>query len=221
MKIVKPNIERFNFLDNANIRAFTDNGEYWFCAADVCAALGYEDTGKAVKQHCRAKGVAKRRTPTDGGNQMMTYMNEGNLYRLVARSRLPSAERFEEWVFDEVLPALRKTGEYKAEWIRNRHQAASSFKVMTDVKRIAAEIIGREVAGYEYANEARLVNLALSGEWGPLNREELDTAELDLLAKLENMNSVLIARAVEFKVRKEMLKHFAIEHRAKLQLAAA
>ena len=66
---------------------------------------------KAILDHC--KGVTKRDTPTSSGIQSMSYINEGDLYRLIMKSKLPSAEKFESWVMDEVLPTIRKTGSYQ------------------------------------------------------------------------------------------------------------
>jgi prophage antirepressor-like protein len=83
-------------------------------AKDVCDVLGYANARKAVSDHCKEKGVTKRDTPTNGENQELTYINEGNLYRLVVKSQLPAAEKFEVWVFEEVLPTIRKTGRYEA-----------------------------------------------------------------------------------------------------------
>ena len=74
-------------------------------------ALGYVNPRKAVNDHC--KGVTKRDTPTSSGVQSMSYINEGDLYRLIMKSKLPSAEKFESWVMDEVLPTIRKTGGYR------------------------------------------------------------------------------------------------------------
>lgn len=90
------------------------DGEPWFCAADVCEALGYANARDAIAKHCRAGGVAKRDTPTSSGVQPLTFINEGNLYRLCIKSHKPEAQKFEAWVCDEVLPAIRKTGRYVA-----------------------------------------------------------------------------------------------------------
>lgn len=65
--------------------------------------------------HCKEKGITKRYTLTSGGKQALTYIDEGNLYRLITHSKLPEAETFETWVFDEVLPSIRKTGGYNPE----------------------------------------------------------------------------------------------------------
>jgi prophage antirepressor-like protein len=86
-------------------------GEPWFVAKDVALTLGYKDTINAISTHC--KGVAKHHPLfTPGGTQEVRVIQEPNVYRLVAKSKLPSAEKFERWIFEEVLPTLRKTGSY-------------------------------------------------------------------------------------------------------------
>lgn len=107
-------ISTFKFSENHSIRTIADEkGEFWFLANDVCGVLGYVNPRDAVSKHCKLKGVAKRDTPTESGNQEMTYINEPNLYRLIIKSRKPEAEAFEEWVMEEVLPTIRKTGSYQ------------------------------------------------------------------------------------------------------------
>lgn len=102
----------FNF-QSLDVRAFADDaGEPWFCAADVCAVLGYRNPRTAIANHCREKGVLKRDTPTEHGAQEMTFINEGNLYRLIIKSRKPEAQAFEQEVMEVILPAIRKTGRY-------------------------------------------------------------------------------------------------------------
>ncbi|KAB2929848.1 MAG: hypothetical protein F9K25_10135 [Candidatus Contendobacter sp.] len=91
----------FSF-DSLAVRTFADDaGEPWFCAKDVCDVLGYVNDSDAIKKHCRTKGVAKRDSPTSSGVQALSFINEGNLYRLIIKSRKPEAERFESWVCDE------------------------------------------------------------------------------------------------------------------------
>lgn len=83
---------------------------FCFCGSDVAKALGYSNPRKALSDHC--KGVTKRYTPTSDGEQEMSFIPEGDVYRLIASSKLPSAEKFEKWVFDDVLPSIRKHGAY-------------------------------------------------------------------------------------------------------------
>ena len=103
----------FNFKD-LPVRVISDpKGEFWFCGTDVCAILGYTNSRKALQDHCKQGGVTKRYTPTKSADQEMTFINEPNLYRLIIKSRKPEAEPFEAWVFEEVLPQIRKTGKYE------------------------------------------------------------------------------------------------------------
>ncbi|MFR1831845.1 MAG: Bro-N domain-containing protein [Lachnospiraceae bacterium] len=98
------------FRSFGEIRTVVIDGKIYFVGIDIAKALGYSNPSKAVIQHC--KGVTKLGIPSKGGKQETNCIPEGDLYRLVTHSELPSAERFESWVFDEVLPAIRKTGNY-------------------------------------------------------------------------------------------------------------
>ncbi len=92
------------------IRTIAEGTTVLFCGSDVAVALGYNNPRKALIDHC--KGVTKRDTLTNGGVQTMSFITEGDVYRLIARSNLPNAVRFECWVFEEVLPSIRQTGGY-------------------------------------------------------------------------------------------------------------
>ncbi len=104
----------FTFKSNS-VRVITDkNQEPWFCANDVCDILGYSNPRDAISKHCKENGVAKRDTiDSMQRKQETTFINEPNLYRLIIKSRKPEAEPFEAWVFEEVLPQIRKTGKYQ------------------------------------------------------------------------------------------------------------
>lgn len=94
-----------------NVRVIVENGKPLFCGSDVAKALGYANAPDALARHCRY--IVKRDTPTTQGNMAnMAFIPEGDLYRLIAHSKLPSAGQFESWVFDEVLPSIRKHGAY-------------------------------------------------------------------------------------------------------------
>jgi prophage antirepressor-like protein len=103
----------FEFVGSA-IRTIVRDGEPWFVANDVADVLGYVDQKQAVRDHCKyqklLKGVeSEGLTSSPYG---ITIIPERDVYRLIMRSKLPSAERFEEWVVSEVLPAIRRTGSY-------------------------------------------------------------------------------------------------------------
>ena len=107
------NIEIFNNAEFGSVRVIEEDGNYLFCAKDVAEALGYAVPRKAIYDHCRY--VLKRNVPHPQSKTktvQMLFISEGDVYRLIVHSKLPSAERFERWVFDEVLPSLRKNGIY-------------------------------------------------------------------------------------------------------------
>lgn len=101
-----------------------ENKQVWFVADDVCKVLGYKNTAKAVADHCGkvadSKDLVEGETElckkitvdTKGGKQAMIAINEPDLYRLIMRSRMPDARKFEKWVVEDVLPTIRKTGKY-------------------------------------------------------------------------------------------------------------
>ena len=93
-----------------------ENDKFWFPAVRCAEILGYQNPRDAVLRHCKGDGVVKHDVIDSLGRiQEKKYITEGNLYRLIVNSQLETAQRFESWVFDEVLPMIRKTGGYKAE----------------------------------------------------------------------------------------------------------
>jgi len=96
--------------NNHQLRTLKDeNGEIWFCLKDACDILEIKDF---KIDRLDAKGVILNPTLTDGGTQKTNFVNEPNLYRVIFRSDKPQAKAFQDWVFSEVLPSIRKTGGY-------------------------------------------------------------------------------------------------------------
>lgn len=106
-------IEVFKDEEFGEIRTVQKDDKVLFCGSDVARALGYARPADAISAHC--KGVCVLPTPSAGGVQNTKFITEGDVYRLISHSKLPSAEKFERWVFDEVLPMIRKTGGYVAD----------------------------------------------------------------------------------------------------------
>lgn len=107
-------IEVFQFpATGANVRTVVIDGEPWFVAADVCAVLGYGGGGRnaVLRLPERMRGVAEFNTP--GGLQKLAIINEPGVYRLVMRSNLTTAEEFQDWLAEDVVPAIRRTGGYE------------------------------------------------------------------------------------------------------------
>lgn len=134
------NITPFTFEGSA-LRAVEIDGEPYFVGKDVAETLGYVDTTNAMKQHCR--GVVKHHPIADslGRMQETRVLSEPDMLRLIVNSTLPAAERFERWVFEDVLPSIRKTGSYTAPKagttkVRLAYDAAKAFPPLFRVARL-------------------------------------------------------------------------------------
>lgn len=129
-------VQIFENEEFGSVRTVEINGKPYFVGKDVAKALGYKDTVSALKQHCR--GVVKHHlTDSLGREQDAVFIPEGDIYRLVVRSKLPSAERFESWVFDEVLPSIRKNGGYIAGQENMTDEELLANAVLVAQKKIA------------------------------------------------------------------------------------
>ena len=104
------NLTTFTNEEFGQVRTVTIDNKPYFCGSDIAKALGYKRPNDAILAHCRA--TVKYSTPISGKIQEINFITEGDVYRLIMKSKLPSAEKFESWVFDEVLPQIRKTGGY-------------------------------------------------------------------------------------------------------------
>ena len=102
-------LQEFSF-ESGNIRTIEKDGEIWFIAKDIAKSLGYSRERDAISDHC--KGAVKWSLLTKGGKQQMHVIPESDVYRLISRSKLPNALKFQDWVFGEVIPSIRKTGKY-------------------------------------------------------------------------------------------------------------
>lgn len=123
-------LQIFENSEFGTVRTVQFEGKTYFVANDVAKALGYKRPADAVTAHC--KGSVKHRYLTDGGEQELKLIPEGDIYRLVIKSQLPSAEKFESWVFDEVLPSIRKHGVYAVDELLNDPDLA--IKAFTALK---------------------------------------------------------------------------------------
>lgn len=131
-------IQIFNNPKFGNVRMIEENGNVLFCGNDVASALGYKSPKDAISTHCR--GAVKRRlTDALGREQETVFISEGDIYRLAARSKLPGADEFESWIFDEVLPSIRKTGGYQTKAMTTAQMFAMQAKVnLEQEQRLAA-----------------------------------------------------------------------------------
>ncbi|EEM06208.1 Bro-N domain-containing protein [Bacillus pseudomycoides] len=107
--------EVFNNSEFGELEVLEIDGKPWFPAIECAEILIYTNPRKAMRDHCLSEGITNRSVLTEGGNQEKKYINEDNLYRLIIKSKLPSAQSFERWVFDEVLLSLRQNKGYVVE----------------------------------------------------------------------------------------------------------
>lgn len=110
------NLQTFPNEQFGDLRTIEEGDKVLFCGKDVAEALGYAVPRKALNDHCR--WVLKRNVPHPQSPDKqieMSFIPEGDVYRLIAHSKLPKAQEFESWVFDEVLPTIRKHGAYMTE----------------------------------------------------------------------------------------------------------
>lgn len=137
MKNQMKNLTTFTNSNFGSIRTLIENENILFCGSDVARVLGYNQPHKAVDRHCKNSMVRNIPHPQNNLKTIdMKFISEGDVYRLITRSKLPTAEKFESWIFDEILPSLRKTGAYIQP---NREQEAIDhyFPTFSDELKLA------------------------------------------------------------------------------------
>lgn len=203
--------------------AIAFNAEGWFNATVAASRFGKRpidwlrlpDTERYLGALCRDAEVGKShfaRTKR-GGLDAGTWLHPK---LAVAFARWLDLD-FAVWCDSQIDKLLRGQGD----WKRMRHEAAASHKVMCQILQLAREDDGKETVGYHYANESRLVNRVISGEWGGLDRDSLSLERLDLLAKLEVKNTVMLARKASKEDRVKALEDIAANHGQKALRSAA
>ena len=148
-------VKVFENSEFGKVRMMDVDGQVMFGGSDVAKALGYSNTSKAINDHC--KGITRRSILTNGGMQEINFITEGDVYRLIIRSRLPEAQKFEHWLFDEALPAMRK-GEIRLPNFNNPVEAARAWADVEEAKQIA------ETKVAELAPKAEVYDKVMSDE---------------------------------------------------------
>lgn len=161
------------------------NGKPYFPASGCAKILGYSNANDAIKRHCR--GVVKHDLPSTSGIQSYSFIPEGDLYRLIIRSKLPAALRFEKWVFDEVLPTILKHGAYISEEVLRRMQQDSEY---------SAELL-RNLTAEQKRNTAlvgRVAQLAPKAHYHDIVLQCPDAVQVSIIAKDYGMSAVTFNR---------------------------
>lgn len=196
------------------------NNDGWFNATAAAKKFGKRpvdwlrldeanDYVEAVSDYlkCEPKSLLKTRKGNNGG----TWLHP-DLAVVFARWL---DVRFAVWCDQQIKTIIHGKPE-QTDWSRVRHEAAATYKVMSAMLDMKRQLDGKETKPHHYANEAKLVNWALTGEYKPLDREVLSTDDLDILAKLEELNSLLIANNISRDERKEKLLLVVCDKRKKL-----
>lgn len=174
------------------LEVLVENGKEYFPATEIAKILGYSNPQKAIRDHCREDGCTIRSVgvvtgkKTDGTDAIQfvnkKYINEGNLYRLITKSNLPQAEVFESWVFDEVLPTIRKTGMYMTDNVWET--------IINDPEKLGEVLInyGKVKKEKELLEEENQIQKQLIAEYKPI-KEYVDT----ILSSEDTMTTTQIA----------------------------
>lgn len=206
------------------IRILYEDGKPLFCGADACKALGYSNQWDALKRHCRY--LVKREVPNPQSvskKVTMNFLPEGDLYRLITHSKLPSAEKFEHWVFDEVLPSIRKNGMYGAdpeelERLRRSNAVLRDwFNLLAARKRDLVDIQNTLADVRQERDEAKSRYMAVKAnysKWCDLVRtfENLTTqAQADINSYIDQIQIVALTTPVLDEELNAMLDNMACE----------
>ena len=154
-------LQQFHNDEFGSLNILMCDGKPYFPATECAKILGYTNPQKAIRDHC--KGVNETFTPSAGGLQKTRFIPEGDLYRLIIRSKLPAAARFEAWVFDEVLPTIRKHGAYATydtldELLRSPRFAETLIRKLEEERQKSTEL--KQIAE-EMTPKARYYDLVL------------------------------------------------------------
>lgn len=141
-------VTTFNSAQFGDLRTHqSENGNVWFCLNDVMKSLGLSHITE-LKKRLQEKGCSNIAVLTNGGNQQMIFIDEPNLYRCIFQSRKNEAEQFQNWVFEEVLPSIRKTGGYLA-----ITQEDTPELIMARALQVAQQTINKHQQQLAQANE--------------------------------------------------------------------
>lgn len=129
-------IQVFNNEEFGKVRTLNEDGKIYFVASDIAKRLGYMKPANAISAHCRYTLKRSIPHPQGKGALEVNIIPEGDVYRLITHSKLPTAERFEKWVFDEVLPSIRKTGGYSLEIPKDYPSALRALADQCELNRL-------------------------------------------------------------------------------------
>ena len=210
-KIVKFSNEEFG-----NVRVILINDTPWFVGKDVATALGYTNPRKALKDHVPDKYKLTEQIVTSGQRRAVTLINEAGMYKLVMRSKLESAENFSDWVCEDVLTSIRKTGSYSVQddprWAQTRQNTKISYKPFTAAIKLMIEYLKQfgEVhkEGYVYGHITNIVQNACDIIKG--QRDSSSVANLNKCDQYQAMVANLILNIIANRKAKSLSEFVSI-----------
>lgn len=203
----KIQIENFENPTIGTIRGFIDEkGEPWFLAGQVCRCLGIKNSSDAISRiieehnryqdHLKGVGISYPLLQTEGGKQKVCVISEPILYELIFKSEKEKAFRFRQWIFKEVLPSLRKHGEY-------RMQGKLIRRSLTDTIKDSGE--NERMHGHGYSNYSVMINKSL-GLPNKVDRNGLEPKMLEKIAIRENLVQSMITEGKTYQEIKAVIE---------------
>jgi len=150
------NVQLFEHEEFGSVRVVMIDGEPWFVGKDVAEALGYSNTKDALSKHVPDKHKRGSQIATPYGVQNFVVISEAGMYRLIFRSKLPAAEKFTDWVCEEVLPSIRKTGAYFVNDCKFK-QPPTDFERGVQLKKLASHTRNPELREQLIIEAANLI----------------------------------------------------------------
>lgn len=200
--------EVFTNEEFGQVRTIVVDEKPYFCASDVAKALGYAKPNNAISQHCKytlKQGIPHPQSPDK--KIEMSFIPEGDVYRLIIRSKLPSAEKFERWVFDEVLPTIHKHGVYMTEQTIEKVltdpdfliQLATQLKHEQEARRLAEKKIEEQKPLVEFANKvSNTSNVIDMGKMAKLIKDENINIGRNRLFTWLRKNKILMSNNIPY-----------------------
>lgn len=204
------NVQFFSNPQFGNIRTLELNNKMWFGATDVATSLGYSNPRDAIVRHCKSNGVVIHDViDSMGRNQQMKFINEGNIYRLTAKSQLPKAEEFESWIFDDLVPTVINTGSYSLHVPRSFSEALMlAAQQQMQIEEQQKQLMHKDVVLAD--KDAQIVELEKDSEYTRVILQNRGTTLVTQIAQDYGMsarrfNALLRDLKIQHKVRKQWI----------------
>lgn len=166
------------------VRIFVQDGKTWFCGTDIATSLGYSNSRDAIARHCKSNGVVIHDVIDSlGRTQQMKFINEGNIYRLTAKSQMPKTDEFESWIFDDVVPSVINTGSYS---IQSQYNIPQSFSEALQLAADQAKQIEEQQKVIEQ-KDAKIAKIQPKADFADAAFEVEGKVDIGMSAKILNL----------------------------------